>query len=71
MAKVDEIPFDFQRRRLSVVVDPGDGTHLMITKGAVEEILRSATAMRWAMPGGQLDEGHFEDAERRDGAAEQ
>ena len=36
--KVDEIPFDFSRRRLSVIVDDGTKTQL-ITKGAVEEIL--------------------------------
>lgn len=36
--KVDEIPFDFVRRRLSVVVDNGK-ENLIITKGAVEEIL--------------------------------
>lgn len=36
--KVDEIPFDFSRRRLSVVVSNEDGK-LLITKGAVEEIL--------------------------------
>ena len=36
--KVDEIPFDFTRRRLSVVVSNNDGK-LLITKGAVEEIL--------------------------------
>ena len=36
--KVDEIPFDFQRRRMSVVVDH-EGDHLLICKGAVEEIL--------------------------------
>ena len=36
--KVDEIPFDFTRRRLSVVVSNDDGK-LLITKGAVEEIL--------------------------------
>ncbi|MBU6467922.1 MAG: magnesium-translocating P-type ATPase [Betaproteobacteria bacterium] len=35
--KVDEIPFDFQRRRMSVVVE-GKGRHLLICKGAVEEI---------------------------------
>ncbi|GAB2671217.1 magnesium-translocating P-type ATPase [Gordonia jinhuaensis] len=35
---IDEIPFDFERRRLSVVVDGGDGD-LLITKGAVEEVL--------------------------------
>ncbi len=37
--KVDEIPFDFQRRRLSVVVKDEQGKTQMITKGAVEEIL--------------------------------
>ncbi len=36
--KVDEIPFDFSRRRLSVVLDDGNKKQ-MITKGAVEEIL--------------------------------
>lgn len=36
--KIDEIPFDFSRRRLSVIVNDGTKTQL-ITKGAVEEIL--------------------------------
>lgn len=36
--KIDEIPFDFSRRRLSVIVSDGNKTQ-MITKGAVEEIL--------------------------------
>ncbi len=39
---VDEIPFDFTRRRLSVVVNDGNKTQL-ITKGAVEEILSICT----------------------------
>ena len=34
---VDELPFDFQRRRMSVVVDY-DGDHVLICKGAVEEV---------------------------------
>jgi Mg2+-importing ATPase len=34
---VDELPFDFQRRRMSVVVDY-EGEHVLICKGAVEEI---------------------------------
>ena len=37
--KVDEIPFDFMRRRMSVVVHHGDGRNLLVCKGAVEEIL--------------------------------
>ena len=40
--KVDEVPFDFSRRRLSVVVNDGHQTEL-ITKGAVEEILSIST----------------------------
>jgi Mg2+-importing ATPase len=35
--KVDEIPFDFKRRRMSVVIDYED-RHVLICKGAVEEI---------------------------------
>lgn len=40
--KIDEIPFDFSRRRLSVVVTDGEKSQL-ITKGAVEEILSICT----------------------------
>ena len=40
--KFDEIPFDFSRRRLSVVVNDGSKSQL-ITKGAVEEILSIST----------------------------
>ncbi|HEY3859051.1 MAG TPA: magnesium-translocating P-type ATPase, partial [Gammaproteobacteria bacterium] len=36
--KVDEIPFDFQRRRMSVVVEEQEERHVVICKGAVEEI---------------------------------
>ncbi|MBH3458581.1 magnesium-translocating P-type ATPase [Pseudomonas putida] len=42
-AKVDELPFDFIRRRLSVVVKNALGDHLMVSKGAVEEMLAIAT----------------------------
>ena len=38
-SKVDEIPFDFTRRRMSVVVDQDHDHHQLICKGAVEEIL--------------------------------
>lgn len=37
--KVDEIPFDFERRRMSVILKQRDGKHLLICKGAVEEML--------------------------------
>lgn len=37
--KIDEVPFDFERRRMSVVVTDLNGKIQMITKGAVEEML--------------------------------
>jgi len=40
--KVDEIPFDFQRKRMSVVVDY-EGDHVLICKGAVEDIYKACT----------------------------
>ncbi len=40
--KVDEIPFDFQRKRMSVVVDY-EGNHVLICKGAVEDIYKACT----------------------------
>ena len=57
--KVDEIPFDFSRRRLSVVVAHGNDKHVLICKGAVEEIF--AVATRYEIDGtqGPLDESHF------------
>ena len=39
VVKIEEIPFDFERRRMSVVVDfPTEKQHVLICKGAVEEI---------------------------------
>lgn len=44
--KVDEIPFDFQRRRMSVVVAEHEEHHVIICKGAVEEILAVCERVR-------------------------
>ncbi len=41
--KIDEIPFDFSRRRLSVVVKDKQNKKQLITKGAIEEILEICT----------------------------
>ena len=41
--KVDEIPFDFQRRRMSVILEENDRKQLLICKGAVEEVLDLCT----------------------------
>lgn len=50
--KVDEIPFDFTRRRMSVVVAERDQPHLLICKGAVEEVLAVCSRVRH----GEVDE---------------
>ena len=39
-SKIDELPFDFMRRRMSVIVERRNGSHLLICKGAYEEVLR-------------------------------
>ncbi len=39
LKKIDELPFDFARRRMSVIVQNTDGSHLLVCKGAVEETL--------------------------------
>jgi len=60
--KVDEIPFDFTRRRMSVVVDHEHTHHQLICKGAVEEML---TVSRFARDEGRvvpLDDEHVRDA---------
>ncbi|MCE9888340.1 magnesium-translocating P-type ATPase [Kluyvera intermedia] len=41
--KVDEIPFDFERRRMSVVVNEQPDVHKLICKGALQEILNVCT----------------------------
>ncbi len=45
-SKVDEIPFDFERRRMSVVVSERDDHHELICKGAVEEVTAVCTSVR-------------------------
>ena len=45
--KLDEIPFDFARRRLSVAVKNEEGIDELITKGAVEEILNISTSVEY------------------------
>lgn len=44
--KIDEIPFDFNRRRMSVIVEKEPQKHLLICKGAPEELLEICTEAR-------------------------
>jgi len=48
-----EVPFDFERRRMSVLLEDGTGGYRMVTKGAVEEVL--ALCSRVAVGGGSDD----------------
>ncbi|MFO1196108.1 MAG: magnesium-translocating P-type ATPase [Burkholderiaceae bacterium] len=61
-AKVDEVPFDFQRRRMSVIVAAGDGAHLLICKGAVDEVLAACTHARIGGQPVPIAAGHEDDA---------
>ena len=59
--KIDEIPFDFERRRVSVVADAPDGRRLLVTKGAPEQLLPLVTGIE---RGGQA--GPITDADRHE-----
>lgn len=41
--KIDELPFDFRRRRMSVILENEKNQQVLICKGAVEEIMRLST----------------------------
>lgn len=45
-SKVDEVPFDFNRRRMSVVVQKHGQPHLLVCKGALEEVLSVCRRVR-------------------------
>jgi Mg2+-importing ATPase len=61
--KLDEIPFDFQRRRMSVIVEDNQNQHILICKGAVEEIMRLSP--RVEVEGEVLDVTPEHDAHRK------
>ena len=60
--KIDEIPFDFERRRMSVVLERGDGAHVLICKGAIEEVFAVCTNYAVDHEVGALDESHLAQA---------
>lgn len=45
MKLLDELPFDFTRRRMSVVVESSSGARLLVCKGAVEEMLSACASV--------------------------
>jgi len=62
--RVDEIPFDFARRRMSVVLESGNGKRQLITKGAVEEIISICKYVEHDGVVQPLDNEHLTDAMR-------
>jgi P-type Mg2+ transporter len=56
---IDEIPFDFMRRRLSVILSREDGTHVLICKGAVEEVFSVCKQYELDDQCGTLDASHL------------
>ena len=61
--KIDEIPFDFDRRRMSVVLERGDEAHILICKGAVEEVLAACTRYAINDAAGALDASRLAQAQ--------
>ncbi len=60
--KVDEIPFDFERRRMSVVVSEREEHHELICKGAAEELFAICTQVRYEGRTWPLDDKRRESA---------
>ena len=60
--RVDEIPFDFARRRMSVVLQSENGKRQLITKGAVEEIISICKYVEHDGTVQPLDEEHLASA---------
>jgi Mg2+-importing ATPase len=59
--KIDEIPFDFSRRLMSVVVETPQGTHRLICKGAPEELFKRCTRFELEGDVNALDDVLVED----------
>lgn len=56
--KLDEIPFDFERRRMSVILEQKKKIHILICKGAVEEVLTCCTQLNEQNISIMLEEHH-------------
>lgn len=63
--KVDEIPYDFVRKRLSVTVRETDGQDLLICKGALQNVLEVCSAMIVDSKAVPLDRAHRRDLDSK------
>lgn len=62
--KVDEIPFDFERRRMSVIVQKSQKSQILICKGAVEEVVACCRNIQVGSEHILLDGGHRQDLKK-------
>jgi P-type Mg2+ transporter len=63
--KIDELPFDFKRRRMSVILENNQNQQILICKGAVEEIMRLSTHVEIEGQVLEVTEEHDEHRKRR------
>lgn len=63
--KVAEIPYDFIRKRLSVIVADKQGTRVLITKGALDNVLQTCGSVRDAQTTSPLDDARRADIVER------
>jgi Mg2+-importing ATPase len=64
VTKVDEIPYDFVRKRLSVIVQAGNH-HRFITKGALDNVLAACASARDGGTDVSLDDGYHAQIQQR------
>ncbi len=65
VSKVDEVPYDFVRKRLSIVVQEADGARRLITKGALDNVLAVCATVRDGDAAVPLDDAHRAEVQRR------
>ena len=56
ITKIDEIPYDFTRKRLSVIVADNQGLRTMITKGAIANVLQVCSSVEFAGASSPIDQ---------------
>jgi Mg2+-importing ATPase len=63
--KIDEVPYDFVRKRLSVVVQDGTGERLLVTKGALDNVLQVCAQIQDGAIAIPLDQPHTAEIHKR------
>jgi Mg2+-importing ATPase len=65
VTKLDEIPYDFTRKRLSIVIKEADGSSVLITKGALDNVLSICKSVQENGKAIQLDAAQTEAIQKR------